>query len=59
MATHSNIPAWRIPRGAWQATVYGVAKNWTQLQSRAHKESDKTLIKLGIIVLYTVEMQPN
>ena len=31
MATHSNILAWRIPRdrGAWQATVCGVAKNRT------------------------------
>ena len=28
MATHSNILAWRIPmdRGAWQATVHGIAK---------------------------------
>ena len=28
MATHSSIPAWRIPmdRGAWQATVHGVCK---------------------------------
>ena len=28
-ATHSNIPAWRIPmdRGAWWATVHGVAKS--------------------------------
>ena len=27
-ATHSSILAWRIPmeRGAWQATVYGVAE---------------------------------
>ena len=27
MATHSSILAWRIPmdRGAWQATVHGVA----------------------------------
>ena len=33
MATHSSILAWRIPmdRGAWQATVHGVAKTWTQL----------------------------
>ena len=35
MATYScyNILAWRIPvdRGAWQATVHGVAKSWTQL----------------------------
>ena len=27
MATHSSILAWKIPgRGAWQATVNGVAK---------------------------------
>ena len=28
MAIHSSIPAWRIPmdRGAWQATVHGVAR---------------------------------
>ena len=28
MANHSSIPAWRIPidRGAWQATVHGVAE---------------------------------
>ena len=31
MATHSSILAWRIPtdKGAWQATVLGVAKSWT------------------------------
>ena len=31
MATHSNILSWRMPmnREAWQATVHGVAKNWT------------------------------
>ena len=30
MATHSSILAWRIPmdRGAWQATVNGIAKSW-------------------------------
>ena len=35
MATHSSILAWRIPmdRGAWQATVHGVAKTWTQLSN--------------------------
>ena len=34
MATHSSILAWRIPvdRGAWQATVDGVAKNQTLLK---------------------------
>ena len=33
MAIHSSILAWRIPRdrGAWQATVHGVAKSWTRL----------------------------
>ena len=31
MAPHSSILVWRIPmhRGAWQATVHGVAKSWT------------------------------
>ena len=30
-ATHSSILAWRVPmdRGAWQATVHGVAKSQT------------------------------
>ena len=30
MATQSSILAWRIPRdrGAWQATVHGMAKSW-------------------------------
>ena len=33
MATYSSILAWRIPmdRGAWWATVHGVAKSWTRL----------------------------
>ena len=31
IATHSSILAWRIPmdRGAWQATVHGVAQHQT------------------------------
>ena len=31
MATHSDILAWENPmdRGAWYATVHGVAKSWT------------------------------
>ena len=31
MATQSSILAWRIPmeRGAWRATVYGVAESQT------------------------------
>ena len=33
MATRSSILAWRMPmdRGAWRATVHGVAKSRTQL----------------------------
>ena len=33
LATQSSIFAWRIPmdRGAWRATVHGVAKSWTWL----------------------------
>ena len=31
MATHSRILAWKNPmdRGAWRATVHGVATSWT------------------------------
>ena len=40
MATHSSILAWRIPmdRGAWWATIHGVAKWDTtdQLQQQQH-----------------------
>ena len=34
MATHSSVLTWRIPmdRGAWRATVQGVAKTWTRLK---------------------------
>ena len=33
MATHSTIPAWRIPGGgAWWAAVYGVSQSWTRLK---------------------------
>ena len=33
MATHSSILAWKIPtdRGAWWATVHGIAKRQTRL----------------------------
>ena len=35
MAAHSSVLAWRIPmdRGAWWATVHGVAKSQTQLSN--------------------------
>ena len=33
MASHSGIRAWSVSRdrGAWWATVHGVAKSWRQL----------------------------
>ena len=38
LAAHSSIPAPRVPtdRGAWWATVYGVAKSQTWLSGQAH-----------------------
>ena len=40
MATHSSVLVWRIPvdRGAWKATVHGVAKSWTRLSHAQGKE---------------------
>ena len=37
MANHSSTLAWRIPmdRGAWWATVHGVAKSQTRLSDSA------------------------
>ena len=34
MAIHSSILAWKNPmdRGAWQATLHGIAKSWTRLK---------------------------
>ena len=36
MAIHSSILAWKIPmdRGAWQATVHGVAKSRMKLSTQ-------------------------
>ena len=44
MATHSSIPAWRIPmdRGAWRATVHGVTQGWTRLSTFTVFHSDCT-----------------
>ena len=40
MAPHSSTLAWRTPsmeRGAWWATVHGVAKSWTGLTERTEQ----------------------
>ena len=38
MAAHSGVLVWRIPmdRGAWQATVRGVAKIWIRLSEHPY-----------------------
>ena len=39
MTTHSSsCPGNAMDRGAWQATVHGVAKSQTWLSARTHKE---------------------
>ena len=45
MATHSSILTWKIlmNRGAWWATVHGVAKSWTLLCSHIAKDSNVLL----------------
>ena len=33
MGTHSSLLSWKIPGGAWRATVPGVTKSWTRLSN--------------------------
>ena len=50
MATHSNIPTWKIPwdRGAWWATVHVVAKSQTGLSSyQQFLGKKKTTLKIS------------
>ena len=52
MATHSNILACRIPivRGAWQATVHGVAKSdMTEQLSTWHTWQSLSLSSVGVL----------
>ena len=46
-ATHSSIPAWRIPmdRGAWRATVHTGTKSQTQLKQPSLQASGYSYIK--------------
>ena len=40
--------SWEIPgRGAWQATVHGVTKSWTQLVTE-QPAMDKSMLKLSV-----------
>ena len=53
MATHSSILAWRFPmdRGAWQATVHGVAKSWPR-QSTAYSTCKRLLVSPVLKTLF-------
>jgi len=54
VATHSSIVAWRIPidRGAWWATVHGVAKSQTQLRDFHFHECDMTVYNAVAMLVY-------
>ena len=49
MATHSRVLAWKIPmdRGAWWATVHGVAKSRTQLHDKAQYSTTQLPFQLN------------
>ena len=53
MAAHSSILAWRIPmdRGAWWATVCGVAQNLTQLKRCMHFSNFHLLIIVRVFMM--------
>ena len=55
MATHSSILAWRIPmdRGAWWATVLGVAKSRTGLSGCVHMHVVYHTVLIEFPVLYS------
>ena len=50
MATHFSTLAWRIPmnRGAWWATVYGVAQSQTQLKQLSSSSSSAACMDVRV-----------
>ena len=61
-ATHSSILSWRIPmdRGAWRATVHGVAKSWTQLNNwmNGWNELKSTKVKASLVAQRVKHLPP-
>ena len=53
MTAHSSIPAWKIPmdKGAWQATVHGVAKSW-QLSTHTYTHVFKCIHIYTVLQMY-------
>ena len=51
MATHCSILAWRIPmdRGAWWATVHGVAESQTGLSNSKHSTWHGGTCPFGVV----------
>ena len=49
MATHSSVPAWRIPmdRETWQSAVHGVSKSLRQLSGKHNRAQLKHQYVLG------------
>ena len=47
VATHASILTWGIPRKrSWQATVYGIAKGWTQMSKQASKQERQDRVSM-------------
>ena len=62
LATYFSILAWRNPmdRGAWWATVCGIAKSWTQLKqlNTAHKFRSLDPYQIHNLQIFSVFCRP-
>ena len=56
MATHSSILAWKIPYGAWQATVHGVTKSLTRMSTHACKHDLPEGFTLGKMTALEIKL---
>ena len=55
IATHSSMLAWRIPmdRGAWRATVHGIAKSQTPRRDSLSHTHTHTHTQVMVMILVT------